>query len=136
MQLTDDSGWTHITKATNKQKQRHQRESARQQSSNDYLLPTPIPKGLTLEDVSGQLDKYMKIWKCSSCFNDLQAILEDHVLVSVDQTRISNCVCLGLGSFTGGHRTDTSLFQLATLISILEILGQHALSSDEASAAV
>lgn len=122
LQITDESGWTHITKGTVKQK--------RQPTSSNwsYLLhteprPSEIPQGMTLREVVQSFSKYTKIWKESLCLKNLETLLKDQVLVS--DVRMTKCVCLGLGSLTGGYDTEASYFELAALVSILEILGQH-----------
>ena len=117
LQITDDAGWTHITKTTNKQKYTLQSASWSKQ-----LSPTQIPRGITTQDVLVSLNKYMAIWKDSSCFSKLKILLRDIVLSS--NTEITSCVCLGLGSFSGGKFPETSFFELAALVSLLEILSQ------------
>ena len=121
LQITDDSGWTHVTKGTGKQK--HQHKSAAWSIGDQEFRPTIIPRGLTLQEVFNSFERYTIIWKESSSLKNLKGLLENHVLVS--NIKITNCVCLGLGSFTGGDRTEISFFQLAALVSTLEILGQY-----------
>jgi len=48
-------------------------------------------------------------------------VLEYSVLTS-RVVKLERCVCLGLGSFTGGATVEASLWELAALVSILEIL--------------
>ena len=121
LQITDDSGWTHVTKGTAKQK--------RQQTSTNWsylhkgLRPTEIPRGLSLQEVVESFSRYTKTWRESLCLKNLETLLKDQVLVS--DIRVTNCVCLGLGSLTGGYDTENSFYELAALVSILEILGQH-----------
>ena len=121
LEIIDDSGWTHITKGTHKQKL--QRKYAIVSSSEEKLLPAEIPKGLTLRDVTNSFGRYTKTWQDSSCLIQLQTLRQDFVLAS--NIEFNKCVCLGLGSLTGGDRTETSFFELAALVSILEILGQY-----------
>ena len=123
MHITDDSGWTHVTKSTGRQK--HQQTSMTWTSNDERPSPTEIPKGLTLRQVLKSFDHHMKVWKTSMCFESLQTLLQAQILVPEAQP-ISNCVCLGLGSFTGGSFPETSSFELVALVSILEILGQNA----------
>ena len=85
------------------------------------LLPSAIPAGLTIQKVRDTFHRYLKAWKESSCFKELTKILEQLVLAS-DGVRVERCVCLGLGSFTGGVPSDASMYELAALVSILEIL--------------
>ena len=120
-EITDGSGWTHITRGTTNQK--HRQEFTAWSPGSEELKPAGIPPGLRLRDVTKSFDRYTTLWKDSLCLNDLQNVLTDNVLASYSE--ITSCVCLGLGSFTGGDRTETSFFQLAALNSILEILGQQ-----------
>jgi len=48
-------------------------------------------------------------------------VLEYSVLTS-RLVKLERCVCLGLGSFTGGTTVEAGLWELAALVSILEIL--------------
>lgn len=120
LEFTDDSGWTHITKGTLKQK--HALQYAPSSTCHENLSPTAIARGLTIRDVSTFFEKHMRIWKDSSCLQRLRVIFQNSILAS--NIRITNCVCLGLGSFTGGKFLETSFFELAALVSILEILGK------------
>ena len=120
LEVTDESGWTHVTKGTLKQK--HALQYAPSSTGHENLSPTAIPRGLTIHDVSASFEKHMRIWKDSSCLQKLRAIFQNSVLAS--NIKITNCVCLGLGSFTGGKFPETSFFELAALASILEILGE------------
>ena len=121
LQITDDSGWTHISKGTVKQK----RQPTYTTLSYLYeeVRPKDIPRGLTLREVVESFNKYTTIWNESPCLKNLETLLKDQILVS--DIRMTTCVCLGLGSFTGGYGTEASFFQLAALVSILEILGQR-----------
>lgn len=120
LEVTDDSGWTHVTKGTLKQK--HALQYAPSFTCHENLSPTAIPRGLNVQDVSTSFEKHTRIWKESSCFQTLRAIFSNSILAS--NIRIKNCVCLGLGSFTGGRFPETSFFELAALVSILDILGE------------
>ncbi|KAG7008462.1 hypothetical protein G7Y79_00005g016030 [Physcia stellaris] len=120
LEFTDDSGWTHVTKGTLKQK--HALQYAPSSTGHEILSPTAIPRGLNIQDVSTSFEKHMRIWKDSSCLQRLRVIFQNSVLAS--NTSITNCVCLGLGSFTGGKFPETSFFELAALVTILDILGE------------
>ena len=120
LEVTDESGWTHVTKGNLKQKQALQ--CAPSSTSHENLSPTAIPRGLNVKDVSASFEKHMKIWNDSSCLQTLRDIFQNSILAS--NIRITSCVCLGLGSFTGGNFPETSFFELAALVSFLEILGE------------
>ena len=118
LQITDDHGWTHVTKGTHRS--RHQRQYS---PSDETLSPTTIPRGLTIRDVNTSFNRYLKIWIDSPCSQKLQDGLKDSILAS-DNIELTSCVCLGLGSLTGGKFPETSFFELAALVTILEVLNQ------------
>lgn len=88
------------------------------------LQPTEVEEGLTLEKVVEIHDKCLRRWRESDCLTNLERILKKEVLTSKNLL-ITRCVCLGLGSLTKlfGDRSK-SWYELATLISVLEILGK------------
>ena len=113
-QITDSSGWTHVIKGP--------------PSNID-----PRTTGLRLEDCKSTATKYtletyldsfrthyVPTWLESDCFKSLSRIVEQDVLPA-DHILITQCICLGLGSMTGG--SASSSYELAALISILDILG-------------
>ena len=113
--ITDDTGWTHITKGpksavnTQRTKRLLQHESIRRES-------------LSLETYSQKFkNHYTPRWLESTCYTKLKNILEDNVLPGTSNVKITNCVCLGLGSPTAG--VEVSSWELAALVSLLEILG-------------
>lgn len=123
LQITDDHGWTHVTKGVNRS--RYQRQYS---SSDEKLFPTTIPRGLTIRDVKASFNRYLKIWIDSSCSKKLQDGIKETILTS--GIEITSCVCLGLGSLTGGKFPETSFFELAALVTILEFLGEkHRIST-------
>ena len=123
LQITDDHGWTHISKATHRSKIQPQYSF-----SDEKLSPTTIPRGLTIRDVNTSFNRYLKIWMNSSCLKKLQDAIKDTILTS--NIKITSCVCLGLGSLTGGKLPETSFFELAALVTILEFLGEkHKIST-------
>ncbi|KAL8795455.1 MAG: hypothetical protein Q9195_002044 [Heterodermia aff. obscurata] len=123
LQITDDHGWTHISKATDRSKYQLQYSF-----SDEKLSPTAIPRGLTIRDVNTSFSRTLKIWKDSSCLKKLQDGIKNTILTA--DIEITTCVCLGLGSLTGGKLPETSLFELAALVTILESLGaKHQIST-------
>ena len=117
LQITDGHGWTHVSKGTTRSIY-HRRYS----SSDEKLFPTAIPRGLTIQDVNISFKRYFKIWINSSCLKKLQDGIKDNILAS--DIEITSCVCLGLGSLTGGKLPETSFFELATLVTVLEALNE------------
>jgi hypothetical protein len=115
-QVVDASGWTHVIKApNNKVGDQHSILVSQQRPSSSNT-------SFTLETY---LDKfhnhYIPRWWESSCFKNLKRIFEQGVLLA-EQTKITNCVCLGLGSMTAGFETPS--FELAALMSMLEMLSK------------
>ena len=115
-QITDSSGWTHVVKGP-------------------PGIISPRTTGLRLDNgksletkftLETYLDRfrnhYDPIWRESSCFKSLSRLFEQEILPA--ENRITQCICLGLGSMTAG--SESSSYQLAALISILEILGTDA----------
>lgn len=113
-QITDPSGWTHVTKGP-----------------PGIIDPSTI--GIHLENGKFAQPKYTQetyrdrlrthyapTWRASTCFGALSLILERDILPAGNLV-ITQCVCLGLGSLTAG--SESSSYELAALVSILEILG-------------
>lgn len=107
--LTDQHGWTHIVS----------RQDRRYAPPHTSLKPASIPPGLTLEAVKRSADRYQRRWKESLCFRTFTEHFEKEVLPSIHVT-IDRCICLGLGSITGGRGSEW--WELVALGSILEIL--------------
>ena len=114
--VTDDSGWTHITKGP--------KSTINTQYTKRLLQQQKIRReSLSLEAYSDKFEKYYTPkWRESSCFRSLESILEQDVLSANNTITITRCVCLGLGSPTAG--VEVSSWELAALISMLEILGR------------
>lgn len=117
LEITDDSGWTHITKATTSQRLRG---SLLPGASIEHAFLSP-PAGSNIEKVRVSFDGYLNAWGSSDCFRNLRRVLLQSVLSS-RAVIIERCVCLGLGSFTAGMTVDASLWELAALVSVLDIL--------------
>lgn len=120
IQVTDANGWTTVTKGV---RQQNNRQPVVSDGSTrvEPLLPSTIPPGLTYQEVKENFQRYLRIWKASSCFIALKEVLKQSVLTS-RAVKLERCVCLGLGSLTGGGTVDASCWELAALVSILEIL--------------
>jgi len=120
IQISDASGWTTITRGSRLQ-QLHQPLISNAPVGAGPLRPSALPAGLTIQKLSDTFQRYLKTWKESDCFKELTKVLEYSVLTS-RVVKLERCVCLGLGSFTGGATVEASLWELAALVSILEIL--------------
>ncbi|KAL6718874.1 hypothetical protein ACLMJK_003108 [Lecanora helva] len=111
-QFTDDSGWTHVVKGP-------------KGSINNSTKPSSnqVQDDSTVEKLAEALkSKYMPIWLESECLRRLIKLFEQSILTEA-HVAITNCVCLGLGSFLTGH--PTTFYELAALKSILDILGER-----------
>ena len=123
LQITDDHGWTHVSRGTNKSRYQPQYSFG-----DEKLSSTLIPRGLAIQDVNTSFNRYLKLWVDSSCSKKLRDGIKDTILAT--DMEITSCVCLGLGSFTGGKRPETSFFELAALVTILDFLGEkHKIST-------
>jgi hypothetical protein len=111
-QVTDSSGWTHVLKGAR---------------SITALFPTSpfhrLGTSLTVEAYSKEFQMlYSTHWLKSTCLPSLRSVFEQDVLTA-DRVILTKCVCLGLGCLTAG--TLDSSFQLAALITMLEMLSMH-----------
>lgn len=108
-EVTDPSGWTHIVKGP--------------QSTMASISTRPFQRletSFTVEDYSNQFQKlYTTHWQASPCLSSLKRVFEQDILTA-QRIILTKCVCLGLGSLTMG--TPDSSYQLAALITMLEIL--------------
>lgn len=122
-QITDSAGWTHVIKGP-PGTIHHPTSTA----SHLELGGKPTTEtGYTLETYLDRFrNHYVPIWKGSPCFENLSRILEREMLPSSAAQKndvvVTRCVCLGLGSMTAG--SESSSYELAALMSMLEILGR------------
>lgn len=113
-QVTDSSGWTHVVKGPPgiiNPRTTGVRLERGKSSETKYTLETYLVKFR---------EHYAPIWRESTCFKSLSRILEQAILPA-ENIIVTQCICLGLGSMTAGP--ESSSYELAALISILEILG-------------
>lgn len=151
LQVTDDSGWTHVTTTKHARRVHRQPNSKHGQIQQDEealgpLEPAETPAKTSLADLQSQLGLYCERWEGSAtwectvrglqrallgCENkgvgepegdaDVDADADSHPGVSV--------VCIGLGSpsgfLRGGwvDRRAVSMYQLAALGSIMSWIG-------------
>ncbi|KAL4904530.1 hypothetical protein BDW74DRAFT_26085 [Aspergillus multicolor] len=146
LQVTDDSGWTHVT--TNKHARRVRQSTPNPNHSlngnggdNDVekeeipeeLVPAEASPRTTLSDLQRQLELYRQRWENSATWECVVEGLKRGVSSSLtaprqdegeDENSIS-IVCIGLGSpsgfLRGGwvDRRSVSMYQLAALASVL-----------------
>lgn len=116
LQITDTAGWTHIVKGSQAQKnQKHL-------TPTHEPRPTQVPKGLTVQKACDVLERYRNTWGECNRHAQVKDILQRQFFV-LGGVSITRCVCLGLGSMTGISTEESSWYQLAFLISVLDILG-------------
>ena len=115
-QVSDSNGWTHIIKGP---------------KSNLPPLPSQTRVSPQKEvDSTQALDKvtfdfntkHQPHWLQSQCCQKLTKLLREKISFPAD-VRMTKCVCLGLGSLNA--RYQSSNYQLAALITILEVLAEN-----------
>jgi SRR1 len=103
------------------------------------LYPAEAPARLTLDELKKEYERHRQRWKSSSTWKILERSLvpqsHDNRQVlgcscrAINLDRVDNVICIGLGSLSGFgrggwvDRRSVSLYQLAALDCILEILG-------------
>jgi hypothetical protein len=129
IEVVDDEGWTHITTGAKRPNARSQHPVP---AIEDRLVPAEIPDGLSFESLKDRFEWHKRRWTASAAWDAVKTTLEgDGKLLS---SVVDNCVCMGLGSpsglLRGGlvDRRSISLFQLAALVSILEVICKSSLS--------
>lgn len=134
VEITDSSGWTHITSrnlAISSKRGGKKGFSQGDDNDNDddelQLLPAEAPPRLTLAELKRQYEAHSQQWKSSQTWKRLQRALQSQV-GAVART-LQNVVCIGLGSPSGFvrggwvDRRSVALYQLAALVSVLDMLG-------------
>ena len=116
---TSPSGWTHITKGPTPHLHHPQTTALQQQHHHQQQPTSPTP---TLQPYITRFKTYyLPQWQSSTCWTNLSLLFKNEIIPSFPRKhRITNCVCLGLGSLTNGG--SASWWQLAALVSILELL--------------
>jgi len=111
-QVTDPSGWTHIVKGP------------KSNAASISQLPSQrLETSLTVKDHATKFQTlYTPHWQRSACLQSLKRVFEQDILTA-EHITLTKCVCLGLGSLTVG--TATSSYELAALVTMLELLSMH-----------
>lgn len=112
-----DDGWTTVTTTTTLQS-RHLNSST---TALTIPIPSPPPPGLTLPSLLHSHSQHTAVWRASTCFTASVSLLRLS-LAGLSSFRITRCVCLGLGSFSDARTQRTALFQLAAILSFVELL--------------
>ncbi|KAL4808725.1 hypothetical protein BDV18DRAFT_89276 [Aspergillus unguis] len=145
LQVTDDSGWTHVT--TTQRARRVHRPNTKPDQDNEVeeglepLVPAEAPPKTTLSDLQRQLGLYRGRWEASATWECVSKGLKrgspslfergnkDNIEVEGEGEGSVSIVCVGLGSpsgfLRGGwvDRRAVSMYQLAALVSIMDYLG-------------
>lgn len=136
VEITDASGWTHVTSsslAVSSSKRGFRQGLEDDGDEQLCLLPAEPPPRLTLAELKRQYETHSQQWKSSSTWERLQRALQSQA-GAVART-LQNVVCIGLGSPSGFvrggwvDRRSVALYQLAALVSVLEMLGLFPCSS-------
>jgi len=147
VEITDDSGWTHVTSTTSlitsPSSTRGGRRRRRGGGDDDeninnaeeekfLLLPAEPPARLTLAGLKRQYEMHSQQWKSSRTWERLQQVLQSQSQAAAAVKKsLDNVVCIGLGSPSGFvrggwvDRRSVALYQLAALVSVLELLGSY-----------
>lgn len=125
VEITDSDGWTHISRSH--KKTTHTPHSL--SSEKNTLSPAEIPKGQTLIDLQKSHAHYRKHWLISTCYQNVQTLLQKDLLPSFHSPKIiDRCVILGLGSLSNGR--VSSWWELVFLESMLEFLSFHPIAEE------
>ena len=111
--VTDSSGWTHVVKGPSgiiDPTSTDKHVASMKSNVSKYTPETYLDRFRT---------HYVPIWRESCCFKSLSRIFEQDILPAEHMT-VTQCICLGLGSITA--RSESSSYELAALLSMLEIL--------------
>jgi hypothetical protein len=122
VQVEDSDGWTHVVKSKAPIPEEWPQHL-------EHPLPAEAPDGESLDKVKSAFEKHRTLWLQSSCWNSVRDILKEGI--SRNEVKISNCVCIALGSPTGlsrhgsVDRRTTSMNQIAALAAILDLLRMY-----------
>lgn len=129
LQVTDSSGWTHVTTTTSARARRLFPQN--QTQTEEELHPAEAPKDLTLPALQAQFTRHHERWLASGSWGVVQDVLlasRTDTGVDAGTATIGNIVSISLGSFSGFlrggwvDRRAVSMDQLAALVSIRDIL--------------
>ncbi|KAL1970994.1 hypothetical protein VTN77DRAFT_2828 [Rasamsonia byssochlamydoides] len=138
VEITDESGWTHVTStslATSSRRGRKGFNAIRRDGGGDgdgddelRLRPAEAPPRLSLAELKRQYEAHSNQWKSSLTWERLQRALQSQVRAVAKS--LENVICIGLGSPSGFvrggwvDRRSVALYQLAALVSVLDLLAQ------------
>ena len=145
LEVTDENGWTHVTTNGNARRAIRNTSSTPQTSSESdiatSLPPAEAPRNLTVDELTHQFEGYRARWEASESWRAIRDVLERRLAAEYGSGsgRIDNIVCVGLGSpsgfLKGGwvDRRSVSMYQLAALVCIRDLIGKYSFSFDSYS---
>ncbi|KAA8647115.1 SRR1 family protein [Aspergillus tanneri] len=92
LQVTDDSGWTHVT-TSGKSARQVLRTTLPQESQSHPFLPAEAPSRLTQEELQQQLQRCRQRWEDSDTWKVVEETLRSWGMAVDD-----GIVCIGMGS--------------------------------------
>ncbi|KAH8423497.1 SRR1 family protein [Aspergillus melleus] len=131
LQVTDDSGWTHVSTSGKTARQVLRTTAAHQQDDPTQpgsFVPAEAPARLTAEDLRRQFEGYRSRWESSDVCRVVSETLQARR--TPDARAYDGIVCVGLGSpsgfLRGGwvDRRSVSMYQLAGLVGVVDWLKQ------------
>lgn len=123
VEIEHADGWTTVTTT----RARHRPPATRTGPADAAARPSP-EAAVASEDVRSVEDldadhlRYRAAWEASECRRRLELTL-CRPSTSPPPTRLDRCVCLGLGSLASTSHGKNSLYQLACLLSVLDVIG-------------
>lgn len=155
LQVTDDSGWTHVTTTsrarrlpTSKQKGTQNKKNSHEKNEKEtQLRPAEAPATLTLHDLRGQFERHYGRWLASGSWGVVRGGMsgigtdagrdrDSDKYADAVKDEIENIICIGLGSpsgfLRGGwvDRRQVSMHQLAALVSMKDLYRQFLFTSN------
>ncbi|KAI9717563.1 MAG: hypothetical protein M1812_004704 [Candelaria pacifica] len=119
--VSDEEGWTHIIKGSRS-------HAWKLPSTFQRREPPSIPSGFSFEKLQQQYEDHRLDWEASQCRSRLEILLSSGV-DAVERPKISNAVCLGLGSMLDPEHRKDSFLQLAAFKTMLSTLGLDSTTS-------
>ena len=124
--VEDGNGWTYVVRGP-VQKSCNGEIVGPDNTGGHSLREPPIgtKNRLALDKAQKLYAGITRKWKETACWQELERTFQQQVL-GLESLQITTCICLGLGSLTSEKlyaRPQTSMYQLAALESMLELLG-------------
>ncbi|KAJ0416272.1 hypothetical protein BJY00DRAFT_236118 [Aspergillus carlsbadensis] len=146
LEITDSSGWTHVTTSGNARRLNNRRdqnpnqdtisdpqqqEQQQQKEVEPPLSPAEAPPSVTLSHLQRQLNESRRRWEVSATWTSAQGALRRALPLAgpgdEGEGEDVSIVCVGLGSpsgfLRGGwvDRRSVSMYQLAALTGVMEL---------------